>query len=1102
MQFDWLKLYSKNVLIFLLTIQMSLSPYAHAQKAPADMEKKFNAIVKEFKKNPSYASAAKAKQALWDLNNKNPFVSDNNEAAFSRKYEAFQLQMEEVTVATESLGKCAGKDPALQRKVMNIGDAFASSIAKTKPDETQTKSFKEMNTMSAANGCTSIKPGQVVSPKQLANYKLLQKAFNDHNAKYAGKTAAEREAMDWRARNGLKDFRDYPGKTFKEKIAAMEKEKKSKAALVAKGKSEIEIQKKSLVKVDGFAGSEVRNHIRDKFGFVMSDKEKKQTAEKLHLSLMAGNRENALRNYMYFSQRFDFSGEDDLTQYSDSRLRDMSARQGSIMFQANDWQGYQQLKDEDLNRLGVAGAKEIEAYKKKGKSQKLSVDDVYARLLPYLKDGGYTPPEDLNKPIQPMSEQEIKKALMKSSVNVSESTSNIQNYHAKQNAQFMFQQQRYNKMISNAEKGEVGFLLQSKDFDKFKNRGLTGLSKAQIMTMIKSSLKEKIQDTKDYSKNFIRKYQTTKNLWGDRGVEGLADIGKTLIYSSPTVIYDTIAKNPKLMGSMCLPLQHAAKEKDLTLPSYVKFGGGMMSAVPVGGQVAGFAVGTTFGVAMAAEYRYRMAGKLSGDAKVAGLGNHHSRGQEEARADKTELKRAAKAHKDQLVNDAAEITRDNAIAAVGGNIVGKTFKGAVTTRTVTTVAAKETNAAGEVLVNSTKASATRVIAKDAETLASSKVTSAAGQTEQKSAWLKDLDNGVGGKTGTMSDEANKSWSEFKELAKQKAGKNYDELTDDLFGVHTTGNSASGKVTYRKKVSLVELKAKLKSNGFSDAEANYWAKDLADKQILGEFNTASKVLPDEELWKVHAKKTYDGKANVPSDKYAPLVKAGQRDEAFEKAYQELQDLKQATNQLKANSKTPMQAQVNASSDARALEKYLNDHFPDKMAAATTKVETQAVVKPDFDDLYGKFKNASGQERTNLQIQLENNFYKDFKTAQQEVKLAKEAEAAKNIPAEKPPATFEETYDKFKNATGAEKTQLQLELENAHMGKFRSAQQEAKAAREAEKAAEAAKQPVDAPPTFEKALDDYKNATGQDRINIQLWLEKNHYKEFKEAVKKKP
>lgn len=1065
MRFKLVKHYSKNILISLLTMQMSLSPLAYAQKAPVDMEKKFNSIVNEFKKNPSYKNASKARQALWDLNNKYPFVADNNEAPFTRKYEAFQLQMEEISVATESLSKCAGQDPALQRKVLNIGDAFAASMAKTKADETQIKSFKEMNTTSFANSCVSIKPGQAVTPKQLQNYKLLQKAFSDHNAKYAGKTAAQREAMDWRARNGVKNITDYPGKNFKEKLAAAEKERKQREFKIAAAKKELATGKKSVVQVKGAIGTEVRNHIRDKFGFYMTDKEKKQNAEKLHLNLMAGNRENALRNYTYYSQRFDFSGEDDLTQHNDSRLKGMVERQGMIMFQAPDWQGRNQLTDAETSRLGAAGAKEIESYRKKGKSQKLSVDDVYTRLLPYLKEGGYVPPEDLSKPMKIMSSKEIGQALKKGQID----SMNPQSAQLKQMAQTQAQQQRYNKMISNAEKGEVGFLLQSKDFDKYKKFGLNTLSKAQVMAMIKSSLKEKIQDTKDYSKEFIRKYQTTKNLWGDRGTEGLADIGKTLIYSSPTVIYDTIAKNPKLMGSMCLPLQHAAKEKSLALPSYVKFGGGLMSAVPAGGQVASFAVGTTFGVAMAAEYRYRMATNLSSDAKVAGLGNLHGRGQEETRADKTELKRAAKSQIDQLGKDTIEIVRDNAIAGAGGHVVGKALKGASGTRTVTNTAVK-----------------------DVETAASS----------QKTAWLDDLDNGVGGKTGTLSDDATKSWTEFKKLAKDKAGSNYDELTDDLFGVHTTGNSATGKVTYRKKVSLVELKTKLKNNGFSEAEANYWTKDLADKQILGEFNAASKAVPDEELWKMYSKKTYDGKAAVPSDKYAPLVKAGQRDEAFEKAYQELQDLKQAANQMKANSKTPMQSQVNVSSDARAMEKYLNDHFSDKMAATTAKAEAQAAAKPQFDELYGKFKNASGQEKTNLQMQLENTYYKDFKSAQAEIKLAKEAEAAKNIPAQKPASSFEETYHKFKNATGTEKTKLQLELEEAHIGQFRAAQQQAKAAKEAEKAAQAAQQPVNTAPSFEKALDDYKNATGQERINIQLWLEKNHYKEFKEAVRKKP
>ncbi len=665
----------RKVILMILTMTLSLNPYAYAQKAPAAMEKEFNTIVASFKKNPTYSSAAKANQALWELNNKYPFVADNNEAAFSRKYEAFQLQMEEVTTATESLGSCAGSDPALQKKVMNIGDAFAASIAKTKPDETQVKSFKEMNTTSFANSCTSIKPGQVVTPKQLESYKSLQKAFNDYNAKYAGKSSAEREAMAWRERNNVKNIFDYPGKTIKEKSAAMEKEKKWKKSQQELIKKEVAIQEKSLVKVKGFAGSEVRNHIRDKFGFVMGVNEKKLTAEKLHLTLMAGNRENALRNYVYYSQRFDFSEEEDLTQYKDSRLRDMVGRQGDIMFQGPDWQNRQQLSDDEITRLGKVGAQEIEAYKKRGKSQKLSVDDVYTRLLPYLKDGGYIPPEDLNKPIQPLDPKEFSKAMKQIQLS---SKSKPQNPQLKEMARSQAQQQRYNKMISNAEKGEVGFLLQSKDFDKYRKVGLSSLSKAQVMAMIKSSLKEKIQDTKDYSKNFIKKYQTTKNLWGDRGVEGLADIGKTLLYSSPTVIYDTIAKNPKLMGSMCLPLQYAAKEKNLELPSYVKFGGGLMSAVPAGGQVASFAVGTTFGIALAAEYRYRMAGQLEGDAKLAGLGNHYSRGQEEKRADKTELKRAAKAQTDQLSKDAVDIVKENAVFAGGGFVVGKGGKVATT----------------------------------------------------------------------------------------------------------------------------------------------------------------------------------------------------------------------------------------------------------------------------------------------------------------------------------------------------------------------------------------------------------------------------------------
>src|SRR6218665_83511 len=96
MRFNWVKIYFKNLVIFLLSIQLSMSPHAFAQKAPADMEKKFNQIVSEFKKNPTYASASKANQALWELNNKYPFVADNNEAPFTRKYEAFQLQMEEI----------------------------------------------------------------------------------------------------------------------------------------------------------------------------------------------------------------------------------------------------------------------------------------------------------------------------------------------------------------------------------------------------------------------------------------------------------------------------------------------------------------------------------------------------------------------------------------------------------------------------------------------------------------------------------------------------------------------------------------------------------------------------------------------------------------------------------------------------------------------------------------------------------------------------------------------------------------------------------------------------------------------------------------------
>lgn len=107
----------------------------------------------------------------------------------------------------------------------------------------------------------------------------------------------------------------------------------------------------------------------------------------------------------------------------------------------------------------------------------------------------------------------------------------------------------------------------------------------------------------------------------------------------------------------------------------------------------------------------------------------------------------------------------------------------------------------------------------------------------------------------------------------------------------------------------------------------------------------------------------------------------------------------------------------------------------------------------------------------------------------------------------PSSFSETYEKWKNAEGRAKLDLRLQLEDTKIygRQFREAREKANQewaiTKEAEAQREAAER-IKNTPTFEQAMDDYRNTTdGRKKLEIRLWLEKNHYNDFKNEIRKK-
>ncbi len=153
--------------------------------------------------------------------------------------------------------------------------------------------------------------------------------------------------------------------------------------------------------------------------------------------------------------------------------------------------------------------------------------------------------------------------------------------------------------------------------------------------------------------------------------------------------------------------------------------------------------------------------------------------------------------------------------------------------------------------------------------------------------------------------------------------------------------------------------------------------------------------------------------------------------------------------------------------------------------------------------GKLNPTKAEKISELRKQMINEYQSAGKSVKESTEMAKKR--INNLTKEgvlgadvKP--SFDEMYNNFKTSEGVAKRDAQLAIESTYGREFRDARAQVKAANEAKKAEEAFSQTTSANqnrPTFEQAMKEYKDPSKSpnEKLQIQKWLEKNHYEQFK-------
>ncbi len=459
-----------------------------------------------------------------------------------------------------------------------------------------------------------------------------------------------------------------------------------------------------------------------KAGFGIGKDAKEDAARKFHDALMAEDRKMCFRNYVYYTQRFNFAeGAEFDTKWVDGMNDKKIKVEGNLLnetdqfknvshyeraadnfFQAYGWdpvhtgaRGALLLSSEEANRLGKVANAEIQRIKKTypKNQQRLSVDQVYERLAPYLQDAGFS---DVSSGYTVSAKKNEFNPLPHGAPNAGGELQAAKRQREGQLDKIAdYENAPLKAAINKAdqEQNDISILLHSPEFSTLTQTQLGKLTKDQVKAKLKKSLTEKVKATTDYAKEFIQGAQANSNMWGRRDADDYAELQKSLLFSSPLAIQKVASEHPEWLSALCLPLSKAEKLGKSELPGWIDFGGGMLGVID---GFPGAIAATTFGFYASSMYHEEKKREIANIESHAGVNGVDPRSVQETDVnqgsdDKGLLAKAKKEEDDAVFTDVAKVAFSSTLGVVVPGAGRYIFKGAeeVAIRTLATKALQD-----------------------------------------------------------------------------------------------------------------------------------------------------------------------------------------------------------------------------------------------------------------------------------------------------------------------------------------------------------------------------------------------------------------------------
>jgi len=611
-------------LVFLLLI-FAIPAFAQtsgqaAGLTSAQVSARLTALEKKFYANPSLANLTLTSEALSKLKNSTTWIAKHPQDPVSLRFKKFHLSLLEITRANAKLSACTKGTTVLKRKVDRLMDGVTRMNrggARAVCDLPASEKKQALDDLDVYSALIEQQTQPTSQTNLFGNDEKLVRMMVQQND-----PALHSDVL----RPGSPVFFQDP--RLRKAIAddhARANEEKVRKIMLANGKDIRE------------SGEATDAYIDRKYGF---DHDR---LKDLHLALMEGNRVNCLRNYLYYTQRFSFTDAKEKITASDP-YRDVESKARDLFGRYKTYGGYSTLPEyaigsgakDDIVNLGV---KDLKSYSKRYRGHpQLSEDDVLSMLKPAIDEAVKT-------------EHQADEVRNSKTHALDNAADQAQARSIKMRAEYAIRSSALQRAFQKAKSSEVGFVVFTDAF-RSKLGQLATMSLDEKRKMIRDAVQENVAHTRKYADWISANQGTTDFFNRDKSADEYQKISQVFLYSSPSVIQNAIAKNPKLMGSLCGVLKGAAKLRNDDIPDWVIWGGGSMMLV--GGPVAPIA-GTAFGLAttLALNAAHAEKAKALGEQKeMTGLGEYAlSKNWDEIEGDRKELSQQIDRHQDAILNN-------------------------------------------------------------------------------------------------------------------------------------------------------------------------------------------------------------------------------------------------------------------------------------------------------------------------------------------------------------------------------------------------------------------------------------------------------------------